>query len=560
MADVAEKAVGVAARAGGLKELILGILLGAFVLFLLFYFVGPQCCADTDGVKGFFEKSTSEKNETSIIRTSDGSLLALRPSEPGERTTYTDETGKSRSIICHNALYCVEECPGCENETCDGECVQENDRCGYGASTLTALSANAPFYGKCCEGMACLDGYCKRDQCVEDGRFCEYGPTKISTMLVNHPAYYGDCCGNSQCIDGYCTPPEEECNPEGETCGYGQTTVSALVPSNATFLGTCCGDLACINGQCAKRTEECNDKGEFCGYGPTTYTNYQTPTYYGDCCADYQCLNGYCTPPAQTCVKTAGTCGYGQQYATTAAPAGATYYGTCCDGDTCVNGKCTPESGCSEQGQTCAVGQIACCEGLMCENGKCVTQCMETGDKCNYDNDCCEGYCSEGYCSTQCMEKAGASCWPGGRECCEGMTCTNGRCVVPCTKDGEKCSKDSDCCSDTCLDGYCSEGQTCQTSGQCTDSSECCEGYYCSDNRVCTRQPGQTSGCTDSDGSDYYTAGYTTGYYEEIYGTYDDYCSDQSHVVEYTCAATANVISAQTVTCKMGCSSGACNT
>jgi hypothetical protein len=559
MADIAEKAMNISAKAGCIKEFLLGLLLGGFVLFLLFFFVGQQCnnCTGTDSVKEFFSNQSSSSNDTTIIRGSDGQLLALRPDSPGERTTYTDDAGKSKDVICYTALYCVEDCPNC-TKTCDGECVQENDRCGYGASTLTALVPSSEFYGKCCEGMACLDGYCKRDQCVDDGNFCGYGPTGTSNMIANRPAYYGDCCGNSQCIDGYCTPPEQECMPAGETCGYGQTTVTALVPANATFLGTCCDDMACIDGQCTERTE-CSDKGQFCGYGPTTYTNYQTPTYYGDCCEDYQCLNGYCTPPTQTCVKTGATCGYGQQYTTVAAPTNANYYGTCCDGDYCINGRCTPDSGCSEQGETCAIGQIECCDGFMCSEGKCVTQCMDSGDKCNYDNDCCEGYCDDGVCTTQCIEAAGASCWPGVRNCCEGMACTNGKCAEPCKKSGEKCSKESDCCGDlACSDGYCAEGQDCQTSGSCSGSSDCCSGYYCGDIGYCTPETGQTSACTDSDGSDYYDAGHATGYFESVYGTYDDYCPDDGHVVEYTCSYTSNEVVAQQISCPAGCEAGAC--
>ena len=60
------------------------------------------------------------------------------------------------------------------------------------------------------------------------------------------------------------------------------------------------------------------------------------------------------------CVKTGGTCGYGQQYTTVGAPTNANYYGTCCDGDNCINGRCTPDTGCSEQGETCAVGRVVC--------------------------------------------------------------------------------------------------------------------------------------------------------------------------------------------------------
>jgi len=552
MADVAETVISAPAKAGCLKELLLGIMLGAFVLFLLFYFFGQRCDPCQDDVKGFFDGGVSQ-NDTTIIRDADGGLLALRPDGPGEKTTYTDDAGKTRNVICHTALYCVEECPDC-GDTCEG-CVQENERCGYGVGSLTALRPDQEFYGECCEGMACLDGYCKRDQCVDDDNLCGYGPTKTYSMLTNNPAYYGECCGDSQCIEGYCKPPEQECNDQGDSCGYGQTAATTTYPQNASFLGSCCEGLACMDGKCAERTDGCNDKGEFCGYGPTTYTNnYQNPTYYGDCCGDYQCLNGYCTPPTQTCVKTGSTCGYGQQYATTAAPTNANYYGTCCDGDVCIDGKCTPQSGCNEQGETCAVGQISCCEGLMCSDNRCVTQCVDTGSKCSYDNDCCEGYCSDGVCTTACIEAEGASCWPGVRDCCSGLMCTNGKCLVPCEKTGGKCGKDSDCCDGyECLDGYCRESESCQTSGQCSDVSDCCDGYYCNDNGYCAQE-----GCWDSDGADYYTAGTATGSYQGDYGSYDDYCSDDWHLVEYICAAGTSGVASAEITCPYRCLDGAC--
>ena len=84
------------------------------------------------------------------------------------------------------------------------------------------------------------------------------------------------------------------------------------------------------------------------------------------------------------------------------------------------------------------------------------------------------------------------------------------------------------------------------------------QGYYCGDQGYCTPEVGQTSGCTDSDGSDYYNAGHVTGYFDSVYGTYDDYCPDDGHVVEYTCSALSNEVVAQQITCPAGCSAGAC--
>ncbi|NYZ60263.1 hypothetical protein H0O01_01035 [Candidatus Micrarchaeota archaeon] len=471
-------------------------------------------------------------NETGrTIQTSGGNVLDAS-SALGRPSTYVDTGGRTRGVNCYAMEYCV------ETPTCEEECVQEGNQCGYGQSPLTNLAASTPFYGDCCDGTACRDGYCRRDECVPDGRLCQYGPTgerdtlpynpgtytsatNINTDGTNaagantntagtannnmgtsnynsiyRPTYYGECCGNSQCMEGYCTP-QQECIEQGATCGYGQTTVTALVPATSNYYGQCCNQMACVDGTCQPPEEQCNERGQFCGYGPQTFTaNYQNPAYYGDCCGDDQCVNGYCSPPAQNCVQTAGTCGYGTQYATTAAPAGSNYYGTCCEGDYCANGRCTPNQGCSGQGQTCAYGQISCCEGYECMDGRCVTPCEQNGGTCAYDSDCCQGsWCKDGKCSSECTATEGGSCLAGRKECCAGMSCSNSRCVVPCKREGS-CEKTSDCC-----DGYyCSENKvctrsttTCATSGSCAvGAAVCCDGYYCNDNLVC--MPEQTCG------------------------------------------------------------------
>ncbi len=463
------------------------------------------------------------------IQTSDGNILDAS-SALGRPSTYIDTSGRTRNVNCYQMEYCV-ECPQCEEQ-----CVDEGRQCGYGQTPLTNLAANAPYYGNCCDGTACVDGYCRRDECVPDGRLCQYGPTgdrdqlpyvpgtytqatNINTggtdatgagtanpnpgltsgISIYQPTYYGECCGTSECVDGYCRPPEQECVDQGQTCGYGQTTVTALVPATSNYYGRCCNQMECVNGVCQPPEEQCNERGRFCGYGPQTFTaNMQSPTYYGECCGDDQCVNGYCSPPAQNCVQTGGTCGYGTQYATTAAPVGANYYGTCCEGDYCANGVCTPNQGCSGQGEMCVEGQISCCEGLECRDRTCVTPCEQLGGTCRYDSDCCQGsWCNQGMCSNECTATEGGTCLAGKRECCEGMTCTNGRCATPCTRSGA-CEKTSDCC-----DGYyCSENkvctrgseETCVTSGSCS-AAACCEGYYCNDNLYCVpEETCQTSG------------------------------------------------------------------
>ena len=522
--------------------LYLLVLMLVILLFLTVQVLGFQPCVSECGGNTIMNQTGGTAyygpNETGrIVQTSEGGLRPVSEAL-GKPSVYVDQAGRERPVSCYQMEYCV-EVPECEEE----ECVQEGNRCGYGQTTLTHLSADAPFYGDCCEGTACIDGYCRRGQCVPDGGLCGFGPSgnrenlpSIPTGTYTHPAintggtdantagtaspnpglttglsvyqptYYGECCGTSECVNGYCRPPQEECVEQGQTCGYGQTTVTALVPSTSNYYGRCCDQMECVNGVCQPPEEQCNERGQFCGYGPQTFTaNLQSPTYYGECCGNDQCVNGYCTPPAQNCVQTGGTCGYGTQYLTTAAvPPGATYYGTCCEGDYCYNGKCVPNQGCSPQGGKCVEGQIPCCEGYECVNGVCSVPCKELGGTCRYDSDCCQGtWCKDGTCTNECIATEGSACLPGRKECCSGMQCTNGRCVTPCKKEGP-CEKNSDCC-----DGYyCSENKVCtrestqpqcQTSGSCAaGASVCCEGYYCNQNYYCTPCNGYGYPCTSS--------------------------------------------------------------
>ena len=578
---------------GKLTLFLLGIVI-LMLAFVAFSVLGFKPCTNECGGSSITGQTGGTAyyapNETGrTIQTSGGSVLDASRAL-GRPSTYIDTGGATRDLNCYQMEYCV------ETPECEEQCVNEGSQCGYGQTPLTNLAASAPFYGDCCDGTACRDGYCRRDECVPDGKLCQYGPTgerdalpyvpgtytqatNIGTggtnadgtanpnpgltngISIYQPTYYGECCDNSQCIEGYCTPPERECIQQGATCGYGQTPITALVPSTSNYYGQCCDQMACVDGTCQPPEEQCNDRGQFCGYGPQTFTtNYQTPTYYGDCCGDDQCLNGYCSPPAQNCVQTGATCGYGTTYTTVAAPPSANYYGTCCEGDYCSMGRCVPNQGCSGQGETCVAGQISCCEGYECTNGRCVTPCEQIGGTCAYDSDCCQGsWCNDGTCSNACMEKEGSTCLAGRRECCAGMECSSGRCTTPCTKSGP-CGSDGDCCDDY----YCSENNVCtervaegcQTSGSCAvGAAVCCEGYYCNDNLVCT--PMESGDCTDSDGMDYFVSGYATGEYQGDYGTYYDYCEDTYHVVEYYCAATAAVVTSTTYTCGV-CDDGAC--
>lgn len=124
----------------------------------------------------------------------------------------------------------------------------------------------------------------------------------------------------------------------------------------------------------------------------------------------------------------------------------------------------------------------------------CAAPCIQTGDACTANRDCCSGRCDGNTCQPQCCGPNGGACsaWT---ECC-GESCVEGRCCagtrLPCANDGECCSAIQQCqagsccapdgysvefcfhcCSSDCWQGRC--GATCRPSGStCSNGLSCC--------------------------------------------------------------------------------------
>ena len=580
---------------------IVGFVLGC-VLVMLLWMASPACLSipGISGAAGVAAGTSANLTPASgtytnmVIRDQGGRTIATT-GDKGTLSTFTDENGKKRNVMCYMSYYCVDQTP-CENN----QCIQKGQRCSlstmqqasaatanYNPATGAYTGTSATAASQCCSPYECINGYCGETQtCVKSGEKCStdndccqgqctngvcgqntcqqendrcgnvYPQQTTTTMMVNQqPTYYGECCSPYECVNNTCTP-QQACVQTGKICGRVQDSsiVTAVVYKD---YGECCSPDECVNNVCGG-TQQCVQTGQTCG---TTYPAGATANYpiqHGDCCAPDQCVNNVCTPQ-ETCQKTNAICGYGPPVYTTVV-ANRTWHGDCCSGDTCVDGYCQP-------------------------------QCGELNGKCSSTLACCEGYCVASVC--QSCEPVGYAC-KADSECCQGYTCQNGKCSS-CMKQNSECSKDADCCNGlVCFDGTCKLQGACGEAGQtCGLGVKCCEGMECSDNDVCVECApvgdscgGQYTGaggssccstgycysgtckqktkylCEDTEtGPDYYSPGSATGVFKGVYGTYTDYClTSASGVVDYYCEVNGENSEIQTaqVTCPNGCSGGAC--
>ena len=225
------------------------------------------------------------------------------------------------------------------------------------------------------------------------------------------------------------------------------------------------------------------------------------------CYASIYCIDETPCPPCEEeeCVDNGERCGYWPGEPGTLA---ANYqmegvdYGECCPPYECVDGYCRPgQEECVDYGETCRTDED-CCEGY-CYNGICTydeEECVETGETC-------------GYVQPASATHATTPVYYG--ECCPPDECINNLCTPPeeCQDYGELCGYAYDysdpthvmekyygeCCPPyVCVDNNCGYeecrdyGESCGTMTYVTgseqieqDMGECCEPYECVDN-ICT--------------------------------------------------------------------------
>jgi hypothetical protein len=168
------------------------------------------------------------------------------------------------------------------------------------------------------------------------------------------------------------------CRPIGEIC---------LQPSD------CCGGLCVEEGttgvlRCEK-PQGCMPEGEVCWEGQSTNCCPSGPSGGTALCLDtvlsLQRCWGEGTP--DNCVADGGTCAFA---------------------DECCGGFCLPDGSggfvcaamCVQLGDSCTF-DADCCEAGLCVGGSCTPNtgdCLPIGNECTAPADCCSGVCEGGYC------------------------------------------------------------------------------------------------------------------------------------------------------------------
>ena len=221
-------------------------------------------------------------------------------------------------------------------------------------------------------------------------------------------------------------------------------TTNPTVDANLTcspFGAACAGGSTCCSGVC--------DPSLTCGTNVTTCTpSGAACTANTDCCTT-SCINdvcaaNQCTPDTQACTSNS----------------------QCCSGACGTNGTCTPlNTTCKTDGNPCTTG-TQCCSQDCGANGLCGqgSYCIQNGDACAHDNDCCGGICTPGAgglgtCTqptvnqTNCSAGIDGTVCNGCGDCCSRLCAPYGQTGVKvcqpaegCRIDGDLCRKDSDCC------------------------------------------------------------------------------------------------------------------
>jgi hypothetical protein len=135
--------------------------------------------------------------------------------------------------------------------------------------------------------------------------------------------------------------------------------------------------------------------------------------------------------------------------------------------------------------------------------------CMEAGQPCTRNNDCCRGICGGGLCRCMDLNEANRNCVTT-HDCCDMRAICHGTQKKCCIQTGERCevSEGNVCCSGYCTDGRCQQLQECPNGSDL----ECPRRQCCIDGRCIRLNPeakvcsGDTTGGTTGD-----TTGGTTG-------------------------------------------------
>ena len=339
----------------------------------------------------------------------------------------------------------------CDGDTCQLACNQGFHRCGDECVPNTDPATCGSSCTPCpipMGGEATCDGTKCGNKCPEGQQLCAGKCIPAGSMCTER------CMAGQQDCQGSCVAPTDVnlCGPMCQPC---------KPPANgeATCNGTTC-DFTCRPGFCRKGAE-CKDSKSIdsCGPGCEACPRKEnaTPTCNGTTCS-YRCNEGFrdcggvCKP-----LSSPEACGA----ECTACPAPANGKAVCNAGRcefTCTTGRvCESAKSCIADGQPCA---MECQSGQRFCKGACVPAASITAEKCdNQDNDC-DGQVDEGL-----TEACSNKCTTANRVCRNG-TWDASACPDP----GVQCCNNTDCPASTCRTG------TCGANGRCGVKT----GNFCS--------------------------------------------------------------------------------
>jgi hypothetical protein len=139
---------------------------------------------------------------------------------------------------------------------------------------------------------------------------------------------------------------------------------------------------------------------------------------------------------------------------------------SCCGPDVDAQYRAQPGR-CDGLGEFCEGGGL-CCPGMFCGFDTC---CVESGNPCEKNTDCCSSTCQDGMCT---RSSYGGWCRTAA-DCRQGLICNESVafCEAP---PGGYCRSSNDCLSADCELGTCA----CSSCGaECTGPSDCCSGLLC---------------------------------------------------------------------------------
>ncbi len=351
-------------------------------------------------------------------------------------------------------------------------------------------------------------------------------------VTYNRLTYADSCQGTSRVTEYYCVG--NELQSESQDCPEGYI----------------CREGACIVTPCEDSDEgkDFNNKGTT-AKGEDAYSDYcldnSVVEYYcvnneissivSPCAAGYVCIDGACI--VSRCEDT--------ESGRTSAVAGTVTKDNISYTDYCSGSTTVFEYYCGDSGDVAST-TIACSSGYVCSEGICVRcgdsdggQNMYTRGTVVNDTGSSTDYCinnvmlNEYYCSDGAIKAKSMNC-------ISGYTCLNGACVESpgCSdSDGgqDRYTKGTTMLGDDTYTDYCS-GERQVTEYYCSGDNlywnylTCPPDYTCINGR-CVRS---AVSCSDSDGIDVYTYGQVT----RDSSTYNDVCTDTTHVREYWCDGT----------------------